>query len=579
MCGIWVLVDKEKRDVTELVTQFDQIAVRGPDYSSFETYPATCGNVYIGFHRLAIVNTSLYGNQPFILEKGDRTIVFVCNGEIYNWEQICRSHGFTCTNDCMVVPQLYLENPNEFQKAVSSLKGEFAFVLLEFIRESNGDLTLDKVVAARDEIGIRPMYYSPKHLFFTSEVKGAPADINVTEFPPGKLMTFYPNEIGLMYIDDFSTVYDVEPTKDADDVHLQRVRTSVMNAVNRRLHAGRPFAYLLSGGIDSSLVAALGSFHSHLPIKTFCCSIKEGTYHIGANPPFTTGPGTDLLFAREVAKHIRSDHTEVFFTPHEGLNAIKDVIRTIESWDTTTVRASVGQYMVCKWIGENTDCKVVMVGEGPDEVCSSYLFNWYCPNGKALEASAKDYVKNIHYYDVKRADRCISRWGLEGRVPLLDPEFIRAYWKIPGQQRLPKTRGIEKWWLREAFSPQMENRGEPFPLGNGSSLSGIMPESVRLRKKEAFSDGVSNSKSWYEMIQEFVDDKVTMEELNDAASLFPYCTPTTKEAYYYRRIFESIFPGRAAIVPGFWQPKWMANGQEVQGYVDPSARTLGVYQA
>jgi asparagine synthase (glutamine-hydrolysing) len=217
-----------------------------------------------------------------------------------------------------------------------------------------------------------------------------------------------------------------------------------------------------------------------------------------------------------------------------------------------------------------------MVGEGPDEVCSSYLFNWYCPNGKALEQSAKEYVKNIHYYDVKRADRCISRWGLEGRVPLLDPDFIQAYWEIPGELRLPKTKGIEKWWLREAFSPSINEKGEPLPLYHGA---GLLPESVRMRKKEAFSDGVSNSKSWYEMIQEYVEDKVTDAQLNTAAEPFPYCTPTTKEAYYYRQIFEKLFPGRADVIPGFWQPKWTANGQEVQGYVDPSARTLGVYQA
>jgi asparagine synthase (glutamine-hydrolysing) len=271
--------------------------------------------------------------------------------------------------------------------------------------------------------------------------------------------------------------------------------------------------------------------------------------------------GTDLKYARMVANHIGSNHTEVFFTPEEGLEAINDVIRTIESWDTTTVRASVGQYLVSKHIGTKTDCKVVMVGEGPDEVCSSYLFNWYAPTGEALGECAKEYVKKIHYYDVKRSDRCISRWGLEARVPLLDPEFIRAYWEISSEKRMPTYKGMEKWWLREAF--------------NGT---GVLPDAVLFRKKEAFSDGISGEKSWFQIIQEWVEDKVTDEELASAAEKYPYCTPKTKEAYYYRRVFCDIFgEGRQDIIPGYWQPKWSADKKEITEYIDPSARVLGIY--
>jgi asparagine synthase (glutamine-hydrolysing) len=202
------------------------------------------------------------------------------------------------------------------------------------------------------------------------------------------------------------------------------------------------------------------------------------------------------------------------------------------------------------------------VGEGPDEVCSSYLFNWYAPNGKALDLAAKDYVKNIHYYDVKRADRCISRWGLEGRVPLLDTEFIKAYWDIPRNMRMPTYRGMEKWWLREAFAG-----------------TNILPDAVLWRKKEAFSDGVSGEKSWYQIIQEWVNDKVMDDAFQNAASIYPYCTPQTKEAFYYRQIFCEIFgTHRQEVIPGYWQPKWSANGKEVTGYIDPSARVLDIYK-
>ena len=262
-----------------------------------------------------------------------------------------------------------------------------------------------------------------------------------------------------------------------------------------------------------------------------------------------------------MAQKIGSYHTEVIFTPEEGLAVIPDVIRTIESWDTTTVRASVGQYIVSRYISENTDCKVVLVGEGPDEVCSSYLFNWYAPNGKALDDAAKEYVKKIHYFDVKRADRCISRWGLEGRVPLLDPEFIHSYWSLPYEERMPGYRGLEKWWLRKPFE--------------GMDL---LPEHVLCRKKEAFSDGISGQTSWFQIIQQFVADKVTDEEMACAAETYPYCTPTTKEAYYYRKLFCEYFgTHRQEIIPHYWQPKWDVNGKEINGYVDPSARTLSIY--
>ena len=189
-----------------------------------------------------------------------------------------------------------------------------------------------------------------------------------------------------------------------------------------------------------------------------------------------------------------------------------------------------------------------------------------------MDAAAKESVLNIHYYDVKRADRCISRWGLEGRVPLLDPEFIAAYWAIPALYRMPTTKGMEKWWLRQAFAN-----------------TDLLPDAVLWRKKEAFSDGVSaistlNSAgasvgaSWFLILQAYVETKVTDEEMANAATMYPFCTPSTKEAYYYRKVFCEIFGShRQMVIPGYWQPKWTADGKEVQGYVDPSARTLDVY--
>ncbi len=555
MCAIWSLINLKRQnpslDIAKLFQNFYQLKHRGPDNSYFETY----NNVIVGFHRLAIINDTFSSNQPFIIENSNRTIVCLCNGEIYNYREIIEEFCLpdSIKNDCEVIPNLYLKfDVGTFNRFIKNeVKGEFAFLLFEFDNLKN----LKKIVAARDEIGVRPLYYTPDSkdtLFFSSEIKGG-LQINdkIEEFPPGHIFTYELDELDNLRldIDNYSSVYKTQMTA-LDEInektHLHDLQNAVLNSVRRRLNADKPLAFLLSGGVDSSLVAAISAKILGKPIRTFCCGMNEGT---------------DLKFARQVAKHIGSTHTEVIFSYEEALAAIPDVIRTIESWDTTSVRASVGQYLVSKWIGTNTDCKVVMVGEGPDEVCSSYLFNWYAPSGEALDKCAKEYVNKIHYYDVKRADRCISRWGLEGRVPLLDPEFIKEYWSIPAEARIPSYKGIEKWWLREAF--------------NGTN---ILPHEVLFRKKEAFSDGVSGEKSWFQIIQEWVEDKVTDQELASAAEVYPYHTPQTKEAYYYRKIFCDIFgEDRQTVIPGYWQPKWSSDGKEVSGYIDPSARVLSVY--
>ena len=580
---------------------------RGPDHSTFQVLP----QLIIGFHRLAIVDPTMRSNQPFIYETGEKTVIFLCNGEIYNYKEIVKERGLKSgandsKSDCAVSPEAYLqiqqnENPahtvHAFERFIQrEVKGEFAFILIELDALKN----LTRVIVGRDPVGVRPLFVnmeSPsqsKELYLTSELKGAHhSSHEFTEFPPGHLYVYKATLDGLRLQKlNYALFYTVRPAYSqttsankpiwdecelSDEEHLLSIRDAVMNSVKRRLNADQPLAWLLSGGVDSSLVAAISARLLGKRIRPFCGGMAGGT---------------DLVYARQVAEHIGSDHTEVLFTAEEALQVIPDVIRTIESWDTTTVRASVGQYLVSKHIGTRTDGKVVLVGEGPDEVCSSYLFNWYAPSGAAIDACARESVKNIHHYDVKRADRCIARWGLEGRVPLLDPEFIESYWVIPGEERHPRERGLEKWWLREAFAN-----------------TGLLPDEVLYRKKEAFSDGISQSakggprelkedasgqpkddrdaaprepkesQSWFEIIQAWVEDKVTAEELSMAAITYPHCPPTTKEAYYYRRLFcESVGANRQTIIPAYWQPKWSADGKEVTGYVDPSARTLAVYE-
>lgn len=564
MCGIWAyirLLESAQHNQVELFKDFINLQPRGPNYQSFQQYGDT---ITVGFTRLSIVDNDLKGNQPFLLEDGLRSILFMANAEIYNYKSLREKYNLDSNikNDCEVLAQLYFsliktgKTHRFFDILKDEIKGEFALIIIEFDSLRNPR----KVIVARDEIGIRPLYYhsifnsvnvKSKALLFTSELKGGLSfDDTLVEFPPGNLATYLLSEIGVVdaWYQCFSSIHHtLSYHEEYDFHHLKSVEKSVINSVRRRLSADKPFAFLLSGGVDSSLVAAIATKLLGKPIRTFCCGMKGGT---------------DFGFARKVAEHIESNHTEVLFTAEEALAVIPDVIRTVESWDTTTIRASVAQYLVSKYIGTKTDCRVLLVGEGPDEVCSSYLYNWYAPSADALDSASKRSVMNIHYYDVKRADRCISQWGLEGRVPLLDPEFIKAYWSIPAELRMPAAKGIEKWWLREAFAE-----------------SGILPYEVLFRKKEALSDGISNSEnSWFKIIQDWVETQVTDEEMSLSAVKYPYYSPVTKEAYYYRTIFCSIFgEHRQNVIPGYWQPTWSADGKEVKEYIDPSARVLSVY--
>jgi asparagine synthase (glutamine-hydrolysing) len=564
MCGIWSYIQLCKKNglsLDNLFSDFMKMKGRGPDMSVFQTFR---DNVAIGFHRLAIMDPTFHANQPYILEDGDRTVVFICNGEIYNFKELIEKHSLpiSTNSDCMTIPRLYLkyvsynENGPNYLNTFSDLfktdiKGEFAFVLLEFDRLQN----IKEIVTGRDQIGVRPLYVglSETSIIFSSEVKGMTSfNHPITEFKPGHINHLSVDSLrNVIYNHNhyFREVYEVEQVVQKEEKILQNVRNAVINSVKRRLTADRPIAFLLSGGVDSSLVASLSARILGQPIRTFCCGMNEGT---------------DLLYARKVAKHIGSNHTEVFFTPEEGVQAIRDVIYTTETWDTTSIRASVGQYLVCKHIGTKTDARVVLVGEGPDEVCSSYLFNYYAKDGKSLHECALEYVQKIHLFDGRRVDRNVSRFGLEARVPLLDPEFIEAYWKIPSELRRPQSRGIEKYWLRAAFEDM-----------------DLLPEEVRMRKKEAFSDGVSSKeRSWFQILQDFINEQVSEEEFlsNNKWNC------VTKEQYYYKKIFCEYFgEDRLNIIPHYWQAKFLDDGTVVDfsstyTYKDPSARTLSVYK-
>ena len=542
MCGIWSIISLLKNDdLRKYLSDFWKIQNRGPDNSSLLTYP----QAVVGFHRLAIMDVSFESNQPYIFQDNLKTIVFICNGEIYNFKELAHEYNINIgKSDCAIIPKLYMKlNYQDWLKLFTNkIKGEFAFVLLEFDRLKN----LNNVIVGRDMIGIRPLYYhnptkNSTKLIFSSEIKGTTSfEDKIEEYSPGTITKFSLNDFGDLdkEIIEFKYVYNINEIREkSQEYYLQRIRTAVINSVKRRLEADRPIAFLLSGGVDSSLVCAIASRLLGRKIKTYCCGFSEGL---------------DLEYAKKVANHIDSNHTEVIFKETEALDSVKDVIKCIESYDTTTVRASMGQYLVSKYISETSDNKVILVGEGPDEVCSSYLFNYYVPNGEELHELAKDLVDKLHIYDVRRVDRCVSNFGLEARVPLLDPEVIEAYWEIPREMRHPKYKGIEKYWLRKAF--------------DGMNL---LPNEILWRKKEAFSDGVSGkSKSWFQIIQ---DDLINYEGRYE----YKHNLPETNEQKYFRDIFLDNYPDDT-IIKDYWIPRYNENGK-VEKYMDPSARVLDIY--
>jgi len=304
----------------------------------------------------------------------------------------------------------------------------------------------------------------------------------------------------------------------------------------------REIGCLLSGGLDSSLICALVNKYYEGP--------KLNTFSIGL-------PGSiDLEYAQIVANHLGTKHHRIEVSENEFLNAIEIVIYNIESYDTTTVRASVGNYLVSKYISENSDCKVIFNGDGADECCCGYVYLKNAPTSKDLQKESEKLVEEIHYFDVLRSDRSISSNGLEARTPFLDKAFVKYYLSIPAELKMfDGVNRLEKYLLRKAFDGQ-----------------GLLPDQVLWRRKCAFSDGVSaKKKSWHHIIQSFVDQKVSDEEFQRERVKIEHCTPQLKESYYYRKVFANYFRNNEQLIPHFWMPKWTNT-------IDPSARELTGYE-
>ena len=564
MCGIFSLINHN--DIFDIFDIFDNRFIqdqfqkgenRGPEDSKLLTLGS---DVKFGFHRLAINGLDSASSQPFIIDN----IALICNGEIYNYKQLFKEIDIVphTNSDCEIIVHLYLLFGIE--QTLRLLDGVFSFILYDMnIIEG----VPNKIFVARDPLGVRPLYVlKPRHptthdnfYGFASELKvlnefyqALNSDYVLEQFTPGTYCVFEKSCVRSKWRETSSISYfllnhsytllpNTEQEREIEWI-VSGIQKHLINAVQKRyLNTDRPIACLLSGGLDSSLITALVC---QIHRKYSQTSIE--TYSIGLNG------SEDLAHAKIVAEYLGTNHTEIVVSEEDMLNAIPHVIYSIESYDTTTVRASIGNYLLGKYISEHSEAKVIFNGDGSDELCGGYLYMSKAPHSLEFDNETRRLLRDIHLYDVLRSDKCISSHGLEPRTPFLDKHFVNFYLSIPVHLRMhTNLNQCEKYLLRYSFSQAQYN---------------ILPDVILWRTKEAFSDGVSTTgRSLYTIIQEYANTQIDKFVVNTTHN-----APKTKEQMYYRQLFDLYYPNLETVVPYFWMPKYIEA-------TDPSARTLSIY--
>ncbi len=616
MCGIFTIINNKSTFNKEIVkTSFDKGNNRGPEDSKL-IYNSD--SIIFGFKRLAINGLDKKSGQPMTIDN----VTVLCNGEIYNFKTLYDFMNIepTTGSDCEVIIRMYQKYG--FEYTIKMLDGVFSIILYDTSNFSEEP----KIFVARDPFGVRPLYllevnennnsgditntsditnnselmklnYTNENIFaFASEVKSLSPLLNVNDnklmfikkdnnydktnnllndtklinkqnfyihpFEPGTYSYYTktlmvnsewkPNIINKKYF----TIFTPSTCLSQFNVNMnisyyEKIVFYLEEAVKKRVvgTTERPVACLLSGGLDSSLITALVNKYYPGTLKTFSIGM-EGS--------------DDLKNAKIVSEHLKTEHTEIILTPDEFFDAIPEVIKAIESYDTTTVRASVGNYLIGKYISKHTDLKVVFNGDGSDELTGGYLYFLKSPDDIEFDKECKRLLNNIHTFDVLRSDRCISSHGLEPRTPFLDKTFVNYYLSIPIKHRNPLSNNCEvkceKKLLREAFS---------------FVYNDLLPNDILWRTKEAFSDGVSgDSGSWFQIIKDKLDYKKNHNnnntDFNCKPEWFNHNKPTTDEQIYYRKLYETYYPNTSNNIPYFWMPNFIdAN--------DSSARTLKIY--
>lgn len=506
---------------------FAKTVSRGPDSSRI----IELNGGVLGFHRLAIMGLQPEGMQPFSFEGK----YVVCNGEIYGFrtikeELIQKGYSFKSESDCEILLPLFKEYGVEMFRR---LDAEYALIIYDENEKS--------VIAARDPIGIRPLYYgydSNGQIAFASEPKNLVGFVEeVLPFPPG----YY-------YKDGLFTCYrDMTEVKSVcrDDLETvcKNIHDKLVRGIEKRLDADAPLGFLLSGGLDSSLVCAVSAKILKKPIETFAIGMKTDAI--------------DLKYAKQVAEFIHSNHHEIIITKEDVLSSLDDVIRALGTFDITTIRASMGMYLICKAIHEQTDIRVLLTGEISDELFG-YKYTDFAPNAAEFQKEAAKRIRELHMYDVLRADRCISVNSLEARVPFGDLDFVEYVMSIDSEMKLNKyNKG--KYLLRHAFEKAEDG-------------SQYLPYDILMREKAAFSDAVGHS--LVDDLKEYAENTYTDEEFETLRKKYTHAQPFTKESLLYREIFEKYYPGQSQMITDFWMPNKSWEGCNVN---DPSARVLSNY--
>ena len=546
MCGIVCALDiKQPAEALrpQILEMSKKVRHRGPDWSGIHADQYAV----LAHERLAIVDPTS-GRQPLFSEDG--SLVLAANGEIYNHRELRATtpeFAYQTGSDCEVILALYQQKGSDF---LDDLNGIFGFVVYDAKRKS--------FLIARDHMGIIPLYYGYDQKgtrYVASELKALEGVCHTIEvFPPGHYMTEQDQAPVRWYKRDWENFFTVE--KNTTDIDA--LGKALEDAVHRQLMSDVPYGVLLSGGLDSSITSALA--------KKFAKNRVESDDKQEAWWPqlhsFSIGleGSPDLAAAQVVADKIGTVHHEVTFTVQEGLDAIKDVIYHLETYDITTVRASTPMYLLARVI-KSMGIKMVLSGEGADEVFGGYLYFHKAPNAEEFHKETVRKLEKLYQYDCLRANKSLAAWGIEGRVPFLDKEFMDVAMRINPKDKMITPERMEKWVLRKAFED-------------------ILPESVAWRQKEQFSDGVGYS--WIDSLKEVVDQAVTDEQMEQVNHRFPLQPPRTKEEYYYRSIFEGHFPSDAAAltvpsVPSIAcsTPTALAWDASFQNMNEPSGRAIG----
>lgn len=525
MCGIFAYFNRNPAEGDTVAARecADLIKYRGPDHSSYETLYRNGALISLAFHRLAIIDTT-ERSDPMLHDGG---IYLTCNGEIYNYKFLIKKYGLEMRtgSDCEVILQLYKREPQSFPRILEELDGVFAFVLVDYERGT--------VIAARDRLGVRPLFIGESQgaIGFASEGKALKLLENSEQFPPGQCLFFEMGDWSTRVVQwfHFSGHLNMD-YKVAQNV----VRELLVAGVRKRLMSDRPIGFLLSGGLDSSLVASIASRHLAEPITTFSIGL----------------PGSpDLIAAKKVATYLNSNHHEIVISTDDIIGALGKVVYHDETYDITTIRASIPMFLLAKYIRQHTDIKVIFSGEGSDELFGGYLYFHRAPSPEEFQEETHRLLRELYKFDLLRGDRTTAAWGLEIRVPFLDAALLSVAAQMEPTLKMPRD-GVEKALLRDAFK-------------------GYLPDEILWRQKEAFSDGVGYS-SVASLKSRAEKEHATLKSRPQKGVAHPH----TPESNMYWHLFNNHYSNHPGLhTEYYWLPRWH------HGVTDPSATLLGVHNS